>query len=61
MEQNSLHEIMQSAYKQFHSTETALLCVQNDLLLCTDRSTGVILVLLDLSVAFDTIDHDILL
>ena len=48
--------MFQSAYKRFHSTETALIRVQNDLL----RSPR-ILVLLDLSAAFDTIDHDILL
>ena len=51
---------MQSAYKQFHSTETALLRVKNDILLSLDRQTGVILVLLDLSAAFDTIDHHLL-
>lgn len=57
MTNNGYHEVMQSAYKQFHSTETALLRVENDILLCIDKRTGVILVLLDLSAAFDTIDH----
>ena len=61
LKSNGLHEIYQSAYKQFHSTETALLRVQNDLLKSVDESGGAILVLLDLSAAFDTIDHDKLL
>ena len=43
------------------STETALLCVQNDLLQAVDTHGGAILVLLDLSAAFDTIDHHCLL
>ena len=52
---------MQSAYKQVHSTETALVRVQNDILTSMDSKHGVILVLLDLSAAFDTIDHITLL
>ena len=58
---SNLHEIFQSAYRQLHSTETALLCVQNDLLQAIDNEGGAILVLLDLSAAFDTIDHQKLL
>lgn len=51
---------MQSAYKIAHSTESALIKVQNDILLQLDKQRGVILILLDLSAAFDTIDHQIL-
>ena len=58
---NNLYEIFQSAYRQLHSTETALLRVQNDLLQAVDNEGGTILVLLDLSAAFDTIDHQKLL
>ena len=58
MSENGLHEKMQSAYRTAHSTESALIRVQNDILRQLDKKRGVILVLLDLSVAFDTIDHD---
>ena len=58
---NNLHEIMQSAYKYGHSTETALLRVKNDIIRAMDGQQVVLLILLDLSAAFDTIDHHILL
>ena len=58
---NTIHEPLQSAYKACHSTETALVRVQNDILSALDNKGAAILVLLDLSAAFDTIDHSILL
>ena len=63
MEENGLLEKMQSAYRSGHSTETALLRVQNDILKVVDgkKKKVVFLVLLDLSAAFDTVDHAILL
>ena len=48
---------MQSAYRPYHSTETALLRVQNDILLALDQRKEVVLVLLDFTAAFDTVDH----
>ena len=56
-----LYQIAQSAYKENHSTETALLKVKNDILLNMNKQHVTLLVLLDLSAAFDTGDHDILL
>ena len=61
MAYNNLNEPFQSAYRKFHSVESALLCVQNDVLLSLDKGQSVFLVLLDLSAAFDTIDHGKLL
>ena len=60
LEEHRLLEPFQSAYKKGHSTETALLRVVNDLLGAADRGRVSILSLLDLSAAFDTIDHEIL-
>jgi len=58
---NNIRMPYQSAYRKGHSTETALTKVQNDLLKAVDSQGGAVLVLLDLSAAFDTIDHTILM
>ena len=51
----------QSGYKPKHSCETLLLRVTNDILVNMDNSKCTIKLLLDLSAAFDTVDHSILL
>ena len=52
-------EPFQSAYRANHSTETALLRAFNDILRSMDQQKGTILVLLYLSAALDTVDHNI--
>jgi hypothetical protein len=58
---NDLFVPVQYSYCSGHSTETALVRVFNDLLLSVDRDNYSALVLLDLSAAFDTVDHQMLL
>ena len=60
LNQRDIFPKFQSAYRQKHSTETALTRVQNDIIKLKAKKQHVMLVLLDLSAAFDTIDKDIL-
>ena len=61
---NGLSNVFQSADKRFHSTETALIRVHNDIAVTIDNQNSVILLLLDsltCQLSFDTVDHNILL
>ena len=61
MDNNHLRPDYQSAYRKGYSTETALLKLTNDILRKMDKQSIVVLCAMDLSAAFDTVDHDILL
>ena len=61
MDATNAHTPNQSGYKPFHSCETLLLRATNDIFTNLDNSYCTIAVLLDLSAAFDTVDHDELL
>ena len=61
LDEAGLMTAFQSAYRKHHSTESALLNIHNDILLNMAKGSVTALTLLDLSAAFDTIDHTILL
>ena len=61
LNENELLPSVQSAYRQFFSTETAVLKVVSDVLTAMDRGQIALLGMFDLSAAFDTVDHAILL
>ena len=61
MDVNNLHSAKQYAYKDEHSTELLLTKVVNDLLLACDKKIPTLVMFLDLSAAFDTVDQGKLL
>ena len=60
IDSEGLSNVNHSAYGRLHSTESALLIIQNDIAALIDSGKAVALTLLDLTAAFDTINHDIL-
>ena len=52
---------MQSPYRPGHCIESALSHVHNNILRAVDDQKATALVLIDLSSAFDTIDHNVML
>lgn len=61
LQENGNLDKYQSAFRPQHSTESALLKVLNNLLLIVDSRNCAVFILLDLSAAFDTLDHGVLL
>ena len=61
LNQHSLMQEKQSAYRKFHSTETALLKVKTDIIISMDNQEITCLILLNLLAAFNTVDQTILL
>ena len=61
MDQNGLHSHTQFGYKKNHGTETLLVHFIDSLMVAVDKGLGVVVVLIDLSAAFDTVNHDVLL
>jgi len=61
LERTNALPLLQSAYRKYFSTETALLKVFSDLCRAIDDGNVCLIGLLDLSAAFDTVDHDILI
>ena len=58
---NDLHVPSQFGYKRHHSCETFLLKLIDDILVTVDSKLGVVVLIVDLSAAFDTVDHTVLL
>ena len=61
LSQNNLLYIYQSGYRMYHSTETALLKITNDILMNQNEQCSTALVAIELSAAFDSVNHSMLL
>ena len=54
---NDLFGVLQSACRPYHSCETALVAIHNDIETMLDSKLNVVLLIFDLSAAFDTVNH----
>ncbi len=61
LDSNDLYGERQSSYRKYHSTVTALVRVTSDILQAIDIHGDVVLILHDLTAAFDVINHELLL
>ena len=61
MSSNNLHSDYQHGYKKNHGTETLLLKFIDEILVAIDKKLGVVVLIVDLSAAFDTVSHHVLL
>ena len=61
LDTNKLHCTAQSGYRPHHSCETLMIKMVDDIIASMDKMNIIALLLLDLSAAFDTVDHEILL
>ena len=61
LESNSLLDRYQSAYEANHSCETALVKIHNDIITLLDSKLNVVLIVFDLSAAFNTVHHKLLM
>ena len=61
LKDQDLNQPLQSTFREFHSTETAIVKIINDILISLDKDQCILLVMLDLSAAFDTVNHTKLL
>ena len=57
LQENNLLDVNQSAYRKYHSTETTMIKIHNDILNHLDKGCFVLLVSLDISAGFDTVNH----
>ena len=61
LDKHAVFDEHQSAYRKYHSTETALLDLSSNLLWGLNNKSSFLVISLDLSAAFDTVDHEIFL
>ena len=61
MAANNLESSSQYGYKKHHGTETLLIHIMDEIMVAVDSKLGVVVLLIDLSAAFDTVNHSVLL